>query len=253
MSASDNPMLEVLLNSWRCSSDAVFSDEYIVRFQTEGYCQVITNGCLEGVADKIIEREIAHHRSIGRSFEWAYFSLDLPTDLKQKLVEHGFQPGIKEVICMIETDAIASQDIGSYRVERARDEKGLADFRAVAEAVFAKDFSYTTGVLAECLREGKTSETGFVAYDGDIPVSIGRLSWPDGSQIAGLYTGGTLETHRGKGFYRAVVCARAKVAQEIGAKYLSVDARPTSLPILTRLGFEPVVESWPCDWTFPEP
>ena len=35
---------------------------------------------------------------------------------------------------------------------------------------------------------------------------------------------------------------------ELGARYLSVDALPTSRPILERLGFVRLTDSWPCTW-----
>ena len=240
-------MLEIYMQAW--TSGPVFSDRYITRFCTEGYCAVMANKSLVGVVDEIIEREIAHHESIGRSFEWTTFSTDEPADLALRLEKRGFEVGTKEVACMI---PLADCDFGcsQIRVERVIDESTLADFRAVAEGVFGKDYSYTTGVLAENLALGAVNETGFVAYDGKTPVSVGRLSWPSGTKVAGMYTGGTLTSHRGKGFYRAVVAARADFARGLGVEYLSVDARPTSLPILQRLGFVPVVESWPCEFTF---
>jgi hypothetical protein len=66
--------------------------------------------------------------------------------------------------------------------------------------------------------------------------------------FAGLYGGGTLKTHRRRGFYRALVAARAQDARELGARYLLVDALPTSRPILERMGFQRITDTWPCEW-----
>jgi len=41
-------------------------------------------------------------------------------------------------------------------------------------------------------------------------------------------------------------CPRAS-----GAKYLLVDALPTSRPILERLGFQHLTDTWACEWTPP--
>ena len=240
-------VLDILLDTWRNRSGAVYSDEYIARFETEGYCRVMANGSLEGIAESIIQRETEHHRALKRSFEWTHLSCDEPTDMLERLVAHGFRVGEKEVVCAFD---LADGELGepAERVEPVRDAHTLADFRSVAESVFEKDFAYTTGVLADNFEFDIPQEYGFVAYDGDQPVSIGRLSHPEGGTVAGLYTGGTVCTHRGKGFYRSVVQARAQFARELGIRYLSVDARSSSLPILESLGFRPIVESWPCDY-----
>ena len=243
-------MLATLLNEWKTLGDPVFTDAMVVRFQTDGYCQVLANGSLECIADEIIEREIAYHRSIGRSFEWKLFSTDLPADLLDRLVARGFEVGIKEVVCAVDLANYFREGDPDIRVERVSNESQLNDFRSVAEEVFGKDFSFTTGVLAKCLADGSDAEVGFVAYDGDTPVSIGRLDRAMGGTCGGLYTGGTLPEYRCRGYYQAVVAARVAVARDVGLKYLWVDAQPTSLPILKRLGFEALVETWPCEYSF---
>ncbi len=52
--------------------------------------------------------------------------------------------------------------------------------------------------------------------------------------------------HQGRGVYRALVAARAAEARRRGVRYLTVDARETSRPILERLGFQPLatVRGW---------
>lgn len=151
---------------------------------------------------------------------------------------------------MINVENLSFPTHTSHRVERIQTEQHLTDFRLVAEEVFKKDFAFTTGVLAKAIEVGSTIETGFVAYDGDTPVSIGRLFRRDNSPCGTLYTGATREPWRGKGYYQAVIQARGDFAKKAGIKYLSVDALHTSLPILLHHGFEPLVESWPCIWHF---
>ena len=82
-----------------------------------------------------------------------------------------------------------------------------------------------------------------------MPVSTGRLYTHARSWFGGLYGGGTRAGHRGRGFYRALVAARARDARERGATCLLVDALPTSRPILERLGFEHLTDTWACEWT----
>ena len=88
----------------------------------------------------------------------------------------------------------------------------------------------------------------YVAYDGAAPVSCARATFHEGSRFAGLWSGCTLAEHRGRGLYRALVAARAQDAAQRGFDYLTVDALPTSRPILERVGFERVSTTWPCRW-----
>ena len=241
-------MLETLMREWKAGSTYV--DSFVTRYINEHECMVMTNSDLSGVADEIIEREILVHQTLGRSFEWKLFSCDLPSDLLDRLIARGFEIGIKEVVCAMDITMQMPSANPDNRVERVRSDEQLKDFRWVAEEVFGKDYSYTTGELAKCIANGTEDQVGFVAYDGSTPVSIGRIYLADGSACAGLYTGGTLSEYRGRGFYQAVVAARALYAKEKGASIIWVDARPTSRRILERLGFEALVETWPSEWTY---
>lgn len=241
-------MLQIFLENLRQSPSFTYRDEHIARNDTEGYCMVMCLADLADQADRIIDREIEHFTDLGLDFEWCLYSSDLPTDIKDRLEARGFEIKSKEVICMIDVENLPSPPHRSHRVERIQTDQHLADFRLVAEEVFKKDFAFTTGVLAKAIEVGSMIETGFVAYDGQTPVSIGRLFRRDQSPCGTLYTGATREPWRGKGYYQAVIQARGEFARKTGIKYLSVDALPTSLPILLRLGFEPIVESWPCIW-----
>ena len=239
-------MLETLMRQWKAGS--TFVDDFVTRYQNDHECMVMTNGDLTGIADQIFEREIEYHRSIQRAFEWKLFSCDLPQDLLDRLIDHGFVVGIEEVVCAMDLTKHLPKADPEIRVERVTSDEQLKDFRWVAEEVFEKDFSYTTGELAQCLASGSEDQVGFVAYDGSTPVSIGRLDQTLDQPCAGLYTGGTRPESRGRGFYQAVVAARAEYAKQKGVTIIWVDARPTSLPILKRLGFEPIVKTWPCEF-----
>ena len=240
-------MLEILQTQWKAGS--TYEDTYVTRYTDEWESTVSVNGDLTENADEIIEREIEYHQSLGRSFEWKLFSSDVPSDLLDRLIARGFKVGIKEVVCAMDISQELPEMNPSICVKRVQTESELSDFRSVAEDVFQKSFSYTTAALAKCIAEGTEDQVGFVAYGGVTPVSIGRVDHYDRATCAGLYTGATLGAYRGRGFYRAIVAARAAFAKSQGASIIWVDARPTSLPILQKLGFEAVVETWPCDFS----
>src|SRR5688572_15373512 len=99
--------------------------------------------------------------------------------------------------------------------------------------------------------EGSTQQGAYVGYAGEEAVSVGRLYTNQESPFGGLYGGATIAAYRGRGFYRALVAARARDAVAAGARFLRVDALPTSRPILERLGFYWVADTWPCEWHLP--
>jgi len=218
---------------------------------------VIWSGLTDASADAAIERELRHHRGLNAGFEWKVYAHDRPANLKERLARRGFTvgPGEAVVVCDL-ADLGAWVEEGDaapgHVVRRVETAAQLADFRRVAEAAFGKDYTFTTTQLAAEIAAASTDHRGYVAYAGDEPVSIGRLYTHRHSAFGGLYGGGTVAAFRGRGFYRAVVAARARDARASGARYLVVDALPTSRPILERLGFERVTETWPCEWAPPE-
>jgi len=203
-------------------------------------------------ADVVIRDTVAHYRELAAPAEWTAYSHDAPPDLLDRLAAQGFEIGPKEVVVVLDLEAppewvTAPLGVEVVRVANAAD---LGLFGSVARRV-SEDRS-PVGIdaivkaLARALELGSTQHLGYVVLDGERPVSIGRLHTHPESSFGGLYGGATLKGDRGRGFYRAGVARRARDARELGARYLRVDALPTSLPILERLGFVPVTETWPC-------
>lgn len=182
----------------------------------------------------------------GESFEWKVFSFDTPPDLIERLAGAGFTIGPREAVVVYDLQEGLSTFETTADVRQVVSLDQLVDFRAVAEAVFQKDYSFTTGQLEQAIRTGERGHDAYVAYHEGKPVSVGRLYTDPASRFAGLYGGGTLAEYRGMGFYRAVIAARAQDAVRAGSRFLQVDALPTSLPILRRLGFTHLADTWPC-------
>jgi ribosomal protein S18 acetylase RimI-like enzyme len=80
----------------------------------------------------------------------------------------------------------------------------------------------------------------YLATVQGVPVSAGRLELPEGRAFASIWGAGTSPEFRGRGIYRAMVAARVELARHRGYRFLTVDARETSRPILERLGFRPL-------------
>jgi GNAT superfamily N-acetyltransferase len=88
----------------------------------------------------------------------------------------------------------------------------------------------------------------YVAYVDGIPVSSARLELPPNNPFAGLWGGSTLPEYRNRGIYTALVATRVQEAQRRGARFVTVDALPTSRPILEKLGFVWVADTVPYLW-----
>jgi len=207
---------------------------------------IMAHDLSEANVDAVIQAEIAECRRLQLPFEWKVFSFDEPADLLERLVAAGLTAGEREAIVVYDVhngplEAHASDEV--YRVDTL---ERLEDFRMVAEEVFERDYSMTTSLLAEAIRTGQKGHDAYVAYVNGVPASVGRLYTHPESEFAGFYGGGTRKGYRGHGLYRAVVAARARDAAAFGARYLQVDALPTSLPILLRLGFVHLADTWPC-------
>jgi GNAT superfamily N-acetyltransferase len=182
----------------------------------------------------------------GQELEWKVYSHDRPPGLEAVLAAAGFQPEETETFLAFDLrgDGAGAEPPAGVEVREVIDEKGVADVVRVSEAAFGRDEPWRFEQLAG--RLGHPNQALFVAYEDGQPVSSGRLELAPGRAFAGLYGGGTVPERRGRGVYRALVAARAAEARRRGVRYLTVDARETSRPILQRLGFEPLatVRGW---------
>lgn len=199
-------------------------------------------------ADRIIAEQVAHYRALGCGVEWAAYAHDSPPDLVRRLERHGFEVGQREAVVVLDSHTCPAwlERPSQHRVEPVRTPEQLAAFVRVAEHVFGNDQAPVTRELEARLTESSAEHVAYLGYDGDEVASVARLYTHPASAFGGLYGGGTLEAFRGRGLYRATVERRAHDALSAGARYLRVDALPTSQPILERLGFQVLTYVWPC-------
>lgn len=209
---------------------------------------IIASDLSPETADAAIAAQAAHHRALGAEVEWKVYAHDRPADLAARLARHGFAVGPAETVLVLDLHDRPAwiDEPPAHESRRVGDDVDVEAYRAAAEMIFGKDYGFTAGELRAHLRLGSTQHQAYVALDGGVVASIGRLYTHPQSAFGGLYGGATLKSHRGRGLYRATVAARARDATELGARYLIADALPTSRPILERLGFVRLTETWPC-------
>lgn len=215
----------------------------------DGSYHVVIASSLGANADAAIAAEVEHHRRFAAEFEWKLYAHDAPPDLLERLRLHGFDIGPREAVLVLELAHPPGwiTEPPAHRVVRADSLELVNEYRRVAEAISGED-SGLASELAAAVTTGSLHQRGYISYDGDVPAAVGRLHTHPQSRFGGLYGGATLPDHRGRGLYRANLAARGQDAMALGAQYLLVDALPTSRPILERLGFQWLTDSWPCVW-----
>lgn len=190
----------------------------------------------------VVAREAAHLRSVGGELLWAVYGHDLPDGLERALADAGFEDQGLEQFLVLEASAGASLERSpDADVRRVRSKAALAGYAAVLRAAFEdeNEEEWTRDAFYLPRLDDPTLML-FVAWVNGAPAASGRLEMPKETPFALLGDGGVVPRHRGEGLYRAIVADRAAEAARLGARYLIVNARETSRPILERLGFEPL-------------
>lgn len=222
--------------------------------------------------DAVIAEQVAFFRSLTveaaagnadldadrREIEWKVYGHDLPSDLGERLAAAGFEPDEPETLLVFDlgSDLREEPDTGragpdGVEIRQVGDDAGFADFIAAGAAAFGRDANEQMKRIGRELkaRLGDPALALYVAYANGRPVASGRAEFPRDRSFAGLWGGGTIQEYRGHGIYRALVHARAEEARSRGYRYLRVDARETSRPILERLGFIPLTSM--IEWRLP--
>jgi GNAT superfamily N-acetyltransferase len=191
----------------------------------------------EDVVDAAIAGQTAFFRARGEVVEWKVYSHDRPATLEDRLAAAGWEADEVEnfVVFDLADGDIAPVATPGVEVRRVENRSGIEDYVEANTAAFGYREDHWLQTLTA--RLGDPSLAVYVAYADSAAVASGRLEMIPGSAFAGLYGGGTAPEHRGRGVYRALVAARAAEARARGYRYLTVDARETSRPILERLGF----------------
>ena len=169
--------------------------------------------------------------------EWKVYDHDGPPGLEAVLERAGFVPDEHETLMVRDLEAPLDVDAhgSNCEIRRVVDAAGVDDYVAASSAAFGEDKGSRASMYHATL--GDPALSLFVAYRDGEPVSAGRLQMPRERAFASMWGGGTVPGHRGLGIYRALVAHRATEARERGYRYITVDARETSRPILERLGF----------------
>jgi GNAT superfamily N-acetyltransferase len=204
--------------------------------------------------DELIARQVRVFADRGEEFEWKLHGHDRPADLSERLIAQGFVPEEMETVVIAPVPEIAGEVVlpDGVTLREVSERVDLDRIGALEEAIWHDD---RAGWLADSLEAEQVSDphaiTIVVAESAGEFVCAGWARFPNGTDFATLWGGGTLPGWRRRGIYRALVTYRANLAAERGSRYLQVDASSESRPILRRLGFIPVTTTTPFIWTPP--
>ncbi|MEU1529390.1 GNAT family N-acetyltransferase [Streptomyces fagopyri] len=198
-------------------------------------------------ADAAIAGQVRYFAGLGREFEWKLYGHDKPENLGQRLRDAGFVAQPEETLMIAELGDLAldAQPPEGVRLLPVTDRAGVDLVADVHEQAFGTDSTRMRHQLLAQLTGDEDNVVAVVALAGDEPVSAARMEMVPGARFAGLWGGGTVESWRGRGIYRALVAHRARVAADRGYRYVQVDASSQSRPVLARLGFQPLTTTTP--------
>ncbi len=199
----------------------------------------------DGGADGALDEVRTILRARGRDHaNWMIGSSATPRDLPEQLLGLGLvddiDPVLKGVVLRRPPDA-GDSERGGIEVVRVDRREQMHDFFRIQQEAFGVERAVAEGgaPFVDQMWDDETSIdtiTTYLAFVDGEPVATARATFtPDGVVLNG---GSTLHRARGRGVYRALVTARWEDAVTRGTPYLTTLARPSSYPILMRVGFE---------------
>jgi len=219
-----------------------------------GFVEYRDLGGLEGAElDELIARQVAYFAGRGEPFEWKHHGHDLPADLTQRLLAHGFVPEPQETVLVARVADVAAEPRvpEGVRLIEVSDDAGLERLDLWERGAWESREVHISKLLRRLLEAGPDAMRVIAAEAGGEVLCAAWIRFERGTEFATLWGGATLPAWRGRGIYRAVVVYRAQLAAARGFRYLEVDASDESRPILERLGFVAITTTTPYIWSPP--
>ena len=209
----------------------------------------------EASVEAQIDAQVAFFAARGKSFEWKVYDHDRPADIRQRLAARGFEIEDSEALMVLDMDDAPdfyqSMTLPDS-VMRIADPAEVAEIVRLENEVWNEPHRWLGERLARDLENTPDLLSIFAVSMDDRLVSAAWIYYSPPAQFASLWGGSTLAAYRGRGYYTALLVARAREARQRGIRFLTVDASPMSRPILEKLGFQFLGFSTPCTWSPPQ-
>jgi GNAT superfamily N-acetyltransferase len=201
--------------------------------------------------DRLIRRQRDYFAARGEAVEWKVRGHDRPADLADRLRAAGFVSEEQETVMIGLAREMATEPVlpDGVRLRRVTSDDDMRRIAAMESAVWGQEWGRLAGDLSGRISTAPSEIAVMVAEAGGEVVSAAWLVFRAGTEFAGLWGGSTLPAWQGRGIYRALVAARARLAAARGVRFLQVDASGDSAPILRRLGFQAVTTTIPYVWS----
>ena len=215
-----------------------------------GWRAIIYSRLNAETADAEIEDQIGYFECLGHDFEWKVYTHDQPVDMVERLAARGFEIGEREAVMVMdlrESLEILSQST-VHDIRQIEDPDQVTTVLAVQEQVDGLNLAWLAEELSCQLCLDHEGLAVFAAYVDGVLASSAWIRFHQPGQFASLWGGATLPGYRRQGLYSALLAARAQMAWDRGCRFLTVDASAMSRPILEKLGFQRITDSYPCTW-----
>lgn len=201
--------------------------------------------------DRLIVRQRDYFAGRGEEVEWKTRAHDRPADLTDRLRAAGFVPGKPETVLIGQAAEAAREPVvpAGVVLRRVAEDADIRRIAVMESSVWGMDPRRLHGFLSGQIAAAPDDIAVLVAEADSQVVSAAWLVLSPGTVFAGLRGGTTVPAWRGRGIYRALIAARARLAVARGVEYLHVDASEDSAPTLRRLGFRAATTATPYVWT----
>ncbi|AIF43044.1 GNAT family N-acetyltransferase [Virgibacillus sp. SK37] len=220
---------------------------HVSQFDEKGF--IIASTLNDDNARDVVRQELSYFQELGQEFEWKVYSYDQPINLLEILREEGFIIGGTEALMVmkLDEDHPLLHDIPDIKVKEITDYQGIKDIISLEDFIWKETHTELGERLWRDKQNYPESLYLYGVYEADKLVSGAWMYLENGSSFASLWGGSTLPEYRGKGYYHALLSARAKKAYEQGYPCLTVDASPMSRKILEKQGFLCLAYTYECN------
>ncbi|MFE6169711.1 GNAT family N-acetyltransferase [Viridibacillus arvi] len=219
---------------------------HISQFGESGF--IVASNVNEDNVRTIIKHELNYFSDLGQDFEWKVYSYDKPDSLKDILEQEGFSVDAAEALMVMKLDEQHHllKNNQHFDFKEITNEKGIQDIVDLEDAIWNESHAELGKRLWRDKQNNPEALYLYGIYEDGTLVSAAWMYIEANSSFASLWGGSTLPMYRGKGYYTALLAARAKKAFEKGYPFLTVDASPMSRPILEKCGFLCLAYSYGC-------
>jgi hypothetical protein len=205
-------------------------------------------------ADQKIEETIAYHRERNIGFQWWVGPFDKPTDLRERLAQHGLiLAGDAATMAHTHLDQLDIPVNAQVEIEvmdgySEESIDAMLNMMIVCFNMPAAEAAERRPIWMERMRDPKERQihSNYLARLNGQPAGFGRLSLRGG--LGYLSGGAVLPEFRGQHVYSTLLRRRLEDTRARGFHIVAIQAGPLSRPIVTHCGFKEYARTYIYGW-----